>query len=436
MKVMHIMNSGRMVLIGMCLLMTACNATDNGEDFVTARDGQFYCNGEPYRYVGTNFWYGAILGSEGQGGNRERLSAELDSLHALGLDNLRILVGAEGATQKQSLVWPTLQTAPGVYNDTLFAGLDWLLQEMSERKMKAVLYLNNAWEWSGGIAQYLEWAGEGPALDPTRDGYNEYCSYVARFATNTQAQQLFFNHVRTVVSRTNSYNQRRYADDPTIMAWQIANEPRPFRNDSTTMDGFKAWIAQTAAIIKAIDSRHLVSVGSEGLVGCENSIECFEEIHANPDIDYLTIHIWPMNWGWVTHDEVRQDTAGTDTALMQRVLTLTDAYVREHLDIASRLGKPLVIEEFGYARDGYRFDLSAPTHARDAYYSHMFTLPDSFPTLCGLNFWAWSGLARPTSIRWQPFHDYCGDPAQEEQGLYSVFLSDTSTINLLRRACH
>ena len=92
------------------------------------------------------------------------------------------------------------------------------------------------------------------------------------------------------------------------------------------------------------------------------------------------------------------------------------------------------IEEFGYARDAHRFDLSATTHARDAYYRHILELPDSSPTLCGLNFWAWSGLARPTAIRWQPFHDYCGDPAQEEQGLYSVFLSDTSTVNILRRA--
>ena len=131
---MHILKTERIIAIATCLLMVACNAMDSGDDFVTAHDGQFYCNGVPYRYVGTNFWYGAILGSEGQGGNRERLSAELDSLHALGLDNLRILVGAEGATQKQSLVWPTLQTAPGVYNDTLFAGLDWLLQEMSERR--------------------------------------------------------------------------------------------------------------------------------------------------------------------------------------------------------------------------------------------------------------------------------------------------------------
>ena len=95
---MHLLKTERIIAIATCLLMVACNAMDSSDDFVTARDGQFYCNGEPYRYVGTNFWYGAILGSEGQGGNRERLSAELDSLHALGLDNLRILVGADGAT--------------------------------------------------------------------------------------------------------------------------------------------------------------------------------------------------------------------------------------------------------------------------------------------------------------------------------------------------
>ncbi len=37
----------------------------------------------------TNFWYGAILGSMGQGGNRERLCRELDKMKEMGIDNLR-----------------------------------------------------------------------------------------------------------------------------------------------------------------------------------------------------------------------------------------------------------------------------------------------------------------------------------------------------------
>ena len=45
--------------------------------FIQVKDGHFLRNGKPYYYVGTNFWYGAILGSEGQGGNRQRLLREV-----------------------------------------------------------------------------------------------------------------------------------------------------------------------------------------------------------------------------------------------------------------------------------------------------------------------------------------------------------------------
>ena len=31
-------------------------------DFVKVVDGHFFKDGKPYYYVGTNFWYGAILG--------------------------------------------------------------------------------------------------------------------------------------------------------------------------------------------------------------------------------------------------------------------------------------------------------------------------------------------------------------------------------------
>ncbi|MBQ1280371.1 MAG: beta-mannosidase, partial [Bacteroidales bacterium] len=140
--------------------MTAacCNGTSQ---IITVKDGQFVKNGKPYYFIGTNMWYATILASEGEGGNRERLARELDSLKALGIDNLRILVGADGDSSLPCKVEPMLQTAPGVYNDTLLRGLDYLLVEMGKRDMQAVLYLNNSWEWSGGYSQYLTWAGYG-----------------------------------------------------------------------------------------------------------------------------------------------------------------------------------------------------------------------------------------------------------------------------------
>lgn len=50
---------------------------------IQVKNGQFIRNGQPYYYIGANFWYGAILASEGTGGNRERLHRELDSLKAI-----------------------------------------------------------------------------------------------------------------------------------------------------------------------------------------------------------------------------------------------------------------------------------------------------------------------------------------------------------------
>ena len=77
----------QLVALSALLLLSCTKPT-----FVTVKDGQFVRNGKPYTYIGTNFWYGAILGSEGQGGNRERLCRELDAMKQVGIDNLRILV--------------------------------------------------------------------------------------------------------------------------------------------------------------------------------------------------------------------------------------------------------------------------------------------------------------------------------------------------------
>lgn len=60
------------------LLLASCTQkAEKASGFVERKDAGFVLDGKEYRYVGANFWYGAILGSEGQGGNRERLCSEL-----------------------------------------------------------------------------------------------------------------------------------------------------------------------------------------------------------------------------------------------------------------------------------------------------------------------------------------------------------------------
>lgn len=400
---------------------------DDGIDsakFVTVLDGRFMLDGKVYNYVGANFWYGAILGSEGRGGDRARLIRELDSLKTLGIDNLRVLAGGDGDEGLPSHIAPTLQTDPGVYNDTLLAGLDYFLAELEKRDMRAVIYLNNAWEWSGGFSTYLEWAGDGPAVNPAVSGYPAYMKYASHFVHNDSAKSLAANHVRNIVCRTNSITREPYTESPAIMSWQIANEPRPFAE--TSKEAFAEWIGQTASLIKELDRNHLVSIGSEGSWGCENDIELWRRINSFPSVDYATIHIWPYNWSWVDPQSLVADTA--------KAITNTAEYIDAHAGVIARVGKPLVLEEFGYPRDDMQTAPGSPTRGRDAYYGYIFSLigPDS--PLAGINFWGWGGSAVPRHETWQPGDPYTGDPAQEAQGLNSVFANDSSTIRIIQEA--
>src|SRR5437868_3805487 len=80
----------------------------------------------------------------------------------------------------------------------------------------------------------------------------------------------------------NSVTGRLYRDDPAIMAWQLANEPRPGGSDAAGkahMRAYLAWIGSTARLIKTLDPNHLVSTGSEGTMGCIGDDECVANVH-------------------------------------------------------------------------------------------------------------------------------------------------------------
>lgn len=417
-----------LLLTVLLFLLGACAPKPAEHSFIKVNaDGQFVRDGKPYYFVGTNFWYGAILGSEGEGGNRERLHKELDFLKSIGINNLRVLVGADGENGIKTRVEPSLQVAPGVYNDTILAGLDYFMNELRERDMTAVLYLNNSWEWSGGYSVYLQWSGHGDAMVPAVDGWPAYMEYVKQFPQSDSAKALFANHVNYIVSRTNRYNQIKYVDDPTIMSWQIGNEPRAFSDENK--EPFARWMADVAAQIKSLDPNHMVSSGSEGSWGCEMDMNLFEKIHADPNINYLNIHIWPYNWSWVKADSLKE--------LLPRAKENTKKYIDDHMVIARKYSKPIVLEEFGFPRDGFSFSKEAPTTARDEYYRYVFDLirqdRESGGLFAGCNFWAWGGFAgqNPGHVFWEKGDDYTGDPAQEQQGLNSVFATD-STIEIIK----
>jgi len=422
------------------LTIYACeNGQRNSSNFVTTHDGKFYRGETEYKFIGANFWYGAVLASEGQGGNRERLQKELDLMQEVGITNVRVLASGEGTDTVASHVVPVLQPEPGVYNDTILRGLDYLLAELEKREMTAVLFLNNSWEWSGGYGAYLEWAGCGPV--PDWSDWDVAQAYHCQFVKNDKAKEMAENHVRFIVSRTNTVTGKPYSESPAIMAWELANEPRAFARDSVTKACFANWIESQAKLIKSLDANHLVTTGSEGIVGCEEDPELFCQIHAFPEIDYVCIHIWPYNWHWLGPASgplevglAQNGERSTITSLVNACQNTT-AYLDDCWETVKDLGKPLVLEEFGYPRDGYLIEPGSPCLGRDGYYAHVFSLLNKGDKLSGCCFWAWGGYAQPQHVRWQRWDDYVGDPSQEEQGLNAVFACDTMTLNVIKNGC-
>ncbi len=408
------------ILACAAILATGCS---HSPSFVSVRDGNFVRDGKTCTFIGTNFWYGPILASEGRGGDYARLTRELDTLKALGITNLRVLAGGDGPDGVFSRIEPTLQTAPGVYNDTLLVGLDRFLAELGKRDMHAVLFLNNSWEWSGGYGQYLEWATGEKALIPLIDGYWPFMQQMRKFQTSRESQELFYNHIRAMVGRTNSITGKPYKDDPAIFSWQIGNEPRCFSDDPEVRSGFIGWLTESARLIKSIDPNHMVSTGNEGFFGCEQDWELTEQVNSIPGVDYMTIHIWPYNWEWAKADDLEGS--------LPNAIAKTEEYIASNAELAKRLGLPLVCEEFGFPRDGFSPSRDATTSSRDAYYAFVFSHVGD--DLQGANFWGWSGFAEPVHTQWEKGDPYTGDPAQEAQGLNGVYITDT-TIDVIKDA--
>lgn len=397
------------------------------EGIALVRDGQ------PYRIAGANIWYAAWLGADAPFGNRARLGRELDRLKALGLNNLRIMASAEEGPLNHSIK-PGFSHADGSLNSALFEGLDYAMAQIAARGMTAVLCLGNFWEWSGGLATWLyRVTGEYVNMGDPAHPWPQFPDATSRFYANTQAVALYHAYVRMVVTRTNSITGKRYIDDPAIMSWQLANEPRPGGSDpaiARNADAYYAWIEASAALIRSLDPNHMVSLGQEGTIATNGSEEIVRRAHR--DIDYVTAHIWPLNWGWVDG----KNLAGTWDAGRAKV----QDYLLTHERLARELGKPLAIEEFGFPRDGESYSPDAPTTFRQQYYALIHgAVAASWLAggpIVGSNFWAWNGEARAAHPDYrfaEGDRAYMGDPPHEPQGWYGLFDSDTAMLDRVRQ---
>jgi mannan endo-1,4-beta-mannosidase len=411
------------------LLLALCAInTITAQKFITVKGTEFAKDGKNYSYIGANYWYGALLGAKN--GDRPRLLRELDLMKKYGITNLRILVGADGGGYDFTVREP-LQPTQGKYSPEFLDGLDYLLSEMGKRDMTAVLYLTNNWEWSGGMSQYLEWNGKGSIPNPNispENTWDKFMAYVVQFHSCEPCKTALDNHIKFIIGRKNNYTKKNYTDDTAIMAWQVANEPRVFTPENEA--AFTDWLNKTVDLIDSLDKNHLICTGSEGRMGANGDLPTFKRTHANPKIDYLTMHIWPKNWSWYKADDAE--------ATLPTALKNAEAYIDEHVEIARQMGRPIVIEEFGLPREHESVSPTASDAHRVVFYSLFFeklskSVSGNSP-LRGINFWGFGGegTASDKTGKWSKGNPYTADPPQEPQGLNTVFSSDTAMLEIIK----
>lgn len=89
--------------------------------------------------------------------------------------------------------------------------MDFVLAEAGKRGLKVIMVLADNWYKTNGIDNYVEWGGSSKHQD---------------FFTSGYIRQLYKNNIAFLAKRVNPLTGVRYADDTTIMAWNVANEAR------------------------------------------------------------------------------------------------------------------------------------------------------------------------------------------------------------------
>nr|CAD1836936.1 unnamed protein product [Ananas comosus var. bracteatus] len=284
-----------------------CEAT-YGDQFVGVQGTEFVLNGQPFLFNGFNSYWMMHVAAEPA--ERGKVTEVLREAAANGLTVCRTWAFSDGGDH-------ALQVSPGMYNEFVFQGLDFVISEAQKYGIRLILSLVNNFKDFGGRAQYVQWAqNAGAAVNGEDDFY-----------TNEVVKGYYKNHVKTVLTRINTMTNMAYKDDSTIMAWELMNEPRCQSDYSGKM--INGWIQEMSTYAKSLDEKHLLEAGMEGFYG-----------DSMPEKKQLS-----------------GQTDDAQTAFVQR-------WMWSHWDDARRiLQKPLVFAEFGKSKKdpGYTVD------GRDAY---------------------------------------------------------------------
>lgn len=288
------------------------------KDFVRQDGNKFILEGQEFRISGTNNYYMHY-------GSKQMILSVLDDAQKLGINVIRVWGFMDGLHHNH-----TMQFKPGDYNvpdgnKSALEKLDFTVAEAKKRGIRLVIALTNNWEDFGGIPQYVKWFNAKEHDD---------------FYTDKKIRLCYKNYVTHIIEHVNQYTNIKNSDEPTIMTWELANEPRAASDKSGKK--LLKWADEMSTYIRKLAPKQLIALGSEGFFARKNNPDWtyngndgvdWDNIIRLPNISYGTLHLYPKTW---SKDNAEQ--WGTQ-------------WIKEHARVAKEADKPVVLEEYGIGKD-------------------------------------------------------------------------------------
>ncbi|MER8887369.1 cellulase family glycosylhydrolase [Mesorhizobium sp. M0590] len=333
-------NGGRRVLVlALLCVPAAVSAADNlaPASFIKTSGTEFKVDGRPFFLTGVNSFSVTF-------GSKDEVIRLFDDAVAMGANVVRIIlqpvIGSRDGSTTTIWNWRLEADASdlavrGMYllswdprenrmaiNDGAngMQKIDFLIAEAGKRHLRLIIAFLDFWAYTGGVQQMRAWYG---SRDESTFFFND-----------PRTKRDYRTWVRHVVRRVNPLTGLAYRDDPTIMAWELMNEGNA-RPEALRL----AWTAEMSAYVKSLDSNHLVSSGHA------NVSEKLSDLMI-PTLDFGTWHGYPLYYNLTVQE--------------------FNDLITEFCQLAGRANKPVLLEEFGYARSNRDF--------RDAYEKWLDTL--------------------------------------------------------------
>lgn len=290
--------------------------------FVSVEGSHFVVQGRRFNVAGVNNHYLTF-------GSKTEVTRVLDDAAAMGANVVRTFIqpvigspDAKGA----ATIWDWRKTASssdlgvhGVYNlywndrsgqmaindgPEGLQRVDFLIAEAGKRNLRLILSFLDFWGYTGGMQQMRAWYA-------SEDKYTF-------FFEDPRTREDYRRFVAHVLLRRNAITGVAYRDDPTIFAWDLANEP-----NIEPPGLMRSWIADMIGFVKSIDPNHLVTSGRGNTPASNSDFDV-------PALDFLTWHGYPK-WLEIPADEF-------------------DRVIQGYCAAGHAHEKPMLLEEFGNAR--------------------------------------------------------------------------------------